>query len=128
MGPCNMPGLEKLEAIIASHAKAVVAYSGGVDSSLLLRLCRDVLGEKNVLAVTGVSLTYTEEEKREASRFTAELGRLLEPGTVRGITSHLKSLGYLWVALDMEGYRTGSLNRAVGTRPAGEDDGAGDGK
>lgn len=51
----------------------------------------------------------------------ADFGRFLEPGTVRGITSHLKSLGYLWVALDMEGYRTGSLNRAVRTRASRED-------
>lgn len=66
--------LDKLTEIIRSSPKAVVAFSGGVDSSLLLRLCRDHLGRENVLAVTGVSQTYTPEEKAGAKRFAKELG------------------------------------------------------
>ena len=58
---------EKLEAIIRSRPRALVAFSGGVDSTLLLRVCRDVLGPENVVAVTGVSLTYTAEEIGRAS-------------------------------------------------------------
>jgi uncharacterized protein len=64
----------KLNNIIGSNPKAIVAFSGGVDSTLLLRLCSDILGRRNVLAVTGVSQTYTEEEKREASKFAGKLG------------------------------------------------------
>ena len=51
-----------------------MAFSGGVDSTLLLKVCRDVLGPANVTAVTGVSQTYTPEEKRTARRAARELG------------------------------------------------------
>ncbi len=66
--------IDKLETIIRARPKALVAFSGGVDSTLLLKVCRDVLGPKNVVAVTGVSQTYTPEEKRTARRVTRELG------------------------------------------------------
>ena len=65
---------ERLQAIIRARPKALVAFSGGVDSTLLLKLCRDVLGPANVTAVTGVSQTYTPEEKRTARRVARELG------------------------------------------------------
>jgi len=65
---------DKLKAIIRSRPKAVVAFSGGVDSTLLLRIARDVLGPRNVIAVTGISQTYTADEKRTARRFARELG------------------------------------------------------
>ena len=64
----------RLEAVIRSRPRAVVAFSGGVDSSLLLRVCRDVLGRENVVAVTGVSPTYTAEELRTARRVARGLG------------------------------------------------------
>lgn len=66
--------LNKLNKIISSYPKAIVAFSGGVDSTLLLRLSCDILGRRNVVAITGVSQTYTEEEKRVASRFAGKLG------------------------------------------------------
>jgi len=65
---------DKLRDIIRTRPRAVVAFSGGVDSSLLLKVCRDVLGPKNVTAVTGVSQTYTPEERRTARRFARGLG------------------------------------------------------
>jgi uncharacterized protein len=43
----------------------------------------------------------------------ADFRRLLEPATARKIAAKLKSLGYLWIALDVEGYRMGSLNQAI---------------
>jgi uncharacterized protein len=65
---------DKLRAIIGSRPKALVAFSGGVDSTLLLKVCRDVLGPGNVTAVTGVSQTYTPEEKATARRVARGLG------------------------------------------------------
>src|SRR4030042_2907121 len=65
---------DKLNAIIRTRPKALVAFSGGVDSTLLLGVCRDVLGPANVTAVTGVSQTYTPEEKRAARCVARELG------------------------------------------------------
>ena len=78
-----MTKARRLEAVLKARPRAVVAFSGGVDSTLLLRVARDVLGPGNVVAVTGVSGTYTAEERRTAERFARGLGVehvLLETG------------------------------------------------
>lgn len=66
--------LNKLSGILRDYRKALVAFSGGVDSSFLLKCCRDYLGQENVLAVTAVSPTYTKKELAAAKDFTGELG------------------------------------------------------
>ena len=70
----NASKKDKLEAVIRSRPKALVAFSGGVDSTLLLKVCCNVLSPGNVVAVTGISQTYTPEEKRTARRVARELG------------------------------------------------------
>ena len=52
---------------------AVAAFSGGVDSSFLLKVARDTLGDK-VIAVTGRSLSFPQRELRAAELFAASLG------------------------------------------------------
>lgn len=42
-----------------------------------------------------------------------EIPRLAEPECREGIVSKLKEIGYRYVALDLEGYRTGSMNEAL---------------
>ena len=51
----------------------VVAFSGGVDSTLLARAAKDALGERAVL-VTADSETYPEGELAEAKRLAALIG------------------------------------------------------
>ncbi|PSF35410.1 ATP-dependent sacrificial sulfur transferase LarE [Aphanothece hegewaldii CCALA 016] len=60
--------LEKLEALknlLAEMERALIAYSGGVDSTLVAKLAYDVLGEK-ALAITAVSPSLLPEELEDA--------------------------------------------------------------
>jgi uncharacterized protein len=45
-----------------------------------------------------------------------ELPRALEPEMARAIAAAIKPLGFQWVSLDLEGYRTGSLNEVLQIR------------
>jgi uncharacterized protein len=45
-----------------------------------------------------------------------ELSRALDPEMASAIVAAIKPLGFRWVSLDLEGYRTGSLNEVL--RPA----------
>lgn len=51
----------------------LVAFSGGVDSTFLLKVAHQELGE-GALAVTAVSETYTRREREEAEAFTQAAG------------------------------------------------------
>ena len=43
-----------------------------------------------------------------------ELERALQPDMAREIASVIKPLGFRWVSLDLDGYRSGSLNEVLG--------------
>ncbi len=63
----------RLKGIIEEMGSLLVAYSGGVDSSLLIKVAYDSLGE-NAAAVTATSPTYPEYEIDEAKSIASSIG------------------------------------------------------
>lgn len=53
---------ERLQTLLASPGKAAVAFSGGVDSGLLLALTAKILGPEKVLALTATGPIFPPEE------------------------------------------------------------------
>ena len=66
--------LEELESIIAPYGSALVAFSGGVDSSLALAVAGRALPKGRVLAVTSNNETYLPSELGQAEAFAHSLG------------------------------------------------------
>ena len=73
--------LDEARRIVRGLGSVLVAYSGGVDSTLLLRLALDQLGDRAVAALAS-SPAYPESEQREARELARSLGaRLMEVAT-----------------------------------------------
>jgi uncharacterized protein len=66
-----------LREILGGYRSALVCFSGGVDSTLLLRVAHDVLGER-CLGLTTVSVTMAASERRAAVELAELIGARLE--------------------------------------------------
>lgn len=76
---------KRLRSIIEGMNRVVIGFSGGVDSTFLLKTAHDVLGDK-VLAVIASSETYPQREIEEALKLARELGvkfKLIETHELR---------------------------------------------
>lgn len=88
--------LERLREILTETAPALVAFSGGVDSSFLLRVAVDLPGNRPI-ALTTVSPTNPEEDTEDAAELARELG-------VEHVVVHANEL-------EIPGYRENPVDR-----------------
>ncbi len=68
-----MQQLQQLQQIFQEMDRALIAYSGGIDSTLVAKIAYDTLGDK-ALAVTAVSPSLLPEDLEDARIQAAEIG------------------------------------------------------
>lgn len=87
---------ENLKALLLQLESAAIAFSGGVDSTFLLKVAHDVLGD-NVIAVTARSSTYPEREFHGAKAYAEGIG--------------VKHIIIISEELEIEGFSQNPVNR-----------------
>ena len=88
--------LDKLQVIFKELGEVAVAFSGGVDSTFLLKVAHQTLGDK-VIAVTAVSELYPARETEEARNFASE--------------NSINLIEYTVNELEVEGFAKNPINR-----------------
>jgi pyridinium-3,5-biscarboxylic acid mononucleotide sulfurtransferase len=91
-----MATVTTLEEIVEACGSIIVAFSGGVDSTLLAVVGNDVLGRDKCLAATGISRSFSAAQEKQASHLAAtfdlnwvkvETGELDDPSYVENSTN-----------------------------------------
>lgn len=85
-----------LKENIKKRGSAAIAFSGGVDSTFLVKVAHEVLGD-NMIAITATSSTYPERELKEAIQYAKDMG--------------VKHLIISSEELDIEGFASNPTNR-----------------
>ena len=82
--------LNRLRVLLRSYGPLAVAFSGGADSTLLLKVAIDTLGRDKVIALIGVSETFPKSEREEA----VELAKLLGARHIEVMTKELDTSAF----------------------------------
>ena len=70
---------DHLKSLLKEYNKAAVAFSGGVDSTFLLKACVDTLGQENTLACIGISASLARHQLEQAREMAKRIGiKLIE--------------------------------------------------
>ena len=78
------PSLTRLRALMKDMGSVLVAFSGGIDSAVVLKVATDVLGDRAV-GLTAVGPALAQSERKEATRLAADMGArhvLVESGEI----------------------------------------------
>lgn len=89
--------LDHLKTYLADLGSVAVAFSSGVDSTLLLSVAHEVLGSEKVVAVTARSRSFPERELNEAVDFCRSQG--------------IRQVIFESDELSIEGFRQNPVNR-----------------
>ncbi len=65
---------QQLQATVRRYRRALLAFSGGVDSTLLLRVMVETLGRDNVLACLGIGDALSASEEKQARELAEAIG------------------------------------------------------
>lgn len=87
---------EKLKECLYNLRNVAIAFSSGVDSTFLLKVAHDIMGD-NVIAVTAKSCSFPERELNEAQKFCKE--------------NNIKHIIVNSEELDIEGFKNNPPNR-----------------
>ena len=81
-----------LVAALKDLQRVTVAFSGGIDSTLVLKMALDVLGRDNVTAVVANSELFMDEEFDKAMSLAEELGANVQGTTLDYLSDdHIKN-------------------------------------
>lgn len=75
--------LASMTSQLRAFSRVAIAFSGGVDSTFVLKAAVEALGAENVIAVTGTSASLSDIEFADAKQIASQLGvrhLLIDPG------------------------------------------------